>query len=316
MDVDCPALPAGTLGLAAAVTAAVLWAIGSMLYRMVGRVLPPVRLNLAKGLAASLLLAGVVGWQWWRSGAGPLAVPPWMLALLAASGVVGIGCGDTCYFAALNRLGPRRALLLFTLAPVLTALLAWPSLDERPGALQAAGILLTCGGVGWVIAERAPGGGGGFDAAGAWFGVGAALCQAVGSLLSRHVFEQSGCDAALSALVRILGGTAVLLLMLPLDRVLRVAGDQPGVSATRPGPVATWLLLGVAMFLGTFLGIWLQQLAFKLSDNVGVAATLLATSPLFILPLAAAAGERVSARAVAGAALSVLGVAVLLGALG
>ena len=315
MDVDCPALPAGTLGLAAAVTAALLWAIGSMLYRMVGRVLPPVRLNLAKGLAASLLFAGVVGWHWWRPGAGPLAVPPRMLALLAASGVIGIGCGDTGYFAALNRLGPRRVLLLFTLAPVLTALLAWPLLDERPGALQAAGILLTCGGVGWVIAERTPGGGG-FDAAGTWFGIGAALCQAVGSLLSRHVFEQTGCDAALSALVRILGGTAVLLLMLPLDRALRVADDQPGTRATRPGPVATWLLLGAAMFLGTFLGIWLQQLAFKLSDNVGVAATLLATSPLFILPLAAAAGERVSARAVAGAALSVLGVAVLLGALG
>ena len=315
MDVDCPALPAGTLGLAAAVTAALLWAIGSMLYRMVGRVLPPVRLNRAKGLAASLLFAGVVGWHWWRPGAGPLAVPPRMLALLAASGVIGIGCGDTGYFAALNRLGPRRVLLLFTLAPVLTALLAWPLLDERPGALQAAGILLTCGGVGWVIAERTPGGGG-FDAAGTWFGIGAALCQAVGSLLSRHVFEQTGCDAALSALVRILGGTAVLLLMLPLDRALRVADDQPGTRATRPGPVATWLLLGAAMFLGTFLGIWLQQLAFKLSDNVGVAATLLATSPLFILPLAAAAGERVSARAVAGAALSVLGVAVLLGALG
>jgi drug/metabolite transporter (DMT)-like permease len=52
------------------------------------------------------------------------------VGILALSGVIGIGLGDTAYFAAINRLGPRRALLLETLAPPIAALLALVFLQE------------------------------------------------------------------------------------------------------------------------------------------------------------------------------------------
>ena len=70
--------------------------------------------------------------------------------------------------------------------------------------------------------------------------------------------------------------------------------------------------LSLAVLLGTFFGIWLQQIAFKMSDHLGVASTLLATSPLFVLPMVALGGEKLSARAVLGAIIGVTGVAVLL----
>ena len=296
----------GGLGLLAATTAAVLWSVATILYRRAGRVLPPVRMNLFRGIAAILLLGIVLAVESVRADTNPLALSPHLLAWLALSGVVGIGGGDTCYFAALNRLGPRRTLLLFMLAPVLTALLAWPLFGEGLAFRQIAGIALTCGGVTWVIAERTGGSDGHVDALGLTFAFGAAFCQAAGALTSRFVFDHADYGAAPSALIRIAAGVAVLIFALPLDRFLR---DPGGRDAPRAAP---WLTLLAATFLGTFLGIWLQQAAFKFSTHVGVASTLLATSPLFVLPLVAMGGERVSPRAVTGAVIGVLGIAVLL----
>ena len=71
-----------------------------------------------------------------------------------------------------------------------------------------------------------------------------------------------------------------------------------------------WRLVVAATFVGTFLGVVLQQLALK-HAQAGVAQTLLGTSALFILPLVAWRGERVSLRAILGAAVAVVGVAML-----
>lgn len=311
-------LSPGALGLLAATTAALFWAAATILYRRVGRILGPVGMNLAKGIAATLLLGIVVAVTAVRSGENPLALAPGLFSLLALSGVIGLGIGDTCFFAALNRLGARRALLLFMLAPVLTALLAWPGLGETLSLIQVTGIALTCGGVVWVIAERTPGeSDGSVDALGVGLALGAALCQAVGALISRYVFDQAAdYGAAPSALVRLIPGTLVLVFLLPLDRKLHATRDDPPTEEesgrwTRRWS-RIWVNLSLAILLGTFFGIWLQQIAFKWSDQVGVASTLLATSPLFVLPLVALGGEKVSSRAVFGAVIGMAGVALLL----
>lgn len=66
----------------------------------------------------------------------------------------------------------------------------------------------------------------------------------------------------------------------------------------------------VAAFLGTYLAIYLQQTALKYSAT-GIAQALTSTSPLFVLPLAAALGDRVSLRAVGGAVVALVGVGLL-----
>jgi drug/metabolite transporter (DMT)-like permease len=63
------------------------------------------------------------------------------------------------------------------------------------------------------------------------------------------------------------------------------------------------------------MGISLQQFAFKFA-NTGVAQTLLSTSPLFILPITVALGEKVSLRAVAGVVVALAGIAMLFGIVG
>ena len=65
-----------------------------------------------------------------------------------------------------------------------------------------------------------------------------------------------------------------------------------------------------ATFLGTYLGMWLQQTAFKFSQ-AGIATTLSSTSPIFILPFAILTKERLSPRAILGAFVAIGGVTLL-----
>jgi len=65
-----------------------------------------------------------------------------------------------------------------------------------------------------------------------------------------------------------------------------------------------------ASFCGTYLGIWLQQTAIKLTD-AGVASTLMQTSPLFVIPLSLFLGEKVSWRAIAGVIIAITGIGLL-----
>jgi len=299
------------MGEVAALGGAFLWAVASIIYTRVGRAVGPAEMNLLKNVVALVMLGLTLLFlrQALPDAAGPA------VALLLLSGVVGIGLGDTAYFETLNAVGPRRALLLEILAPPLAALLALVFLGERlqPGAWL--GIAVTVVGVIWVITERAPraGGGAAGEAAavaggrmrrGVIFGLLAALSQAGGAVLTRAAFLEADVSPLWSAFLRLAAGAVVLGPWLALTRC-RVGGwlRQPGAAALGGRLLA-------AITLGTYLALWLQQVSLKLT-LAGVAQTLFATSPLFVLPFAAWQGERVSLRAVLGAGVALGGVALL-----
>jgi drug/metabolite transporter (DMT)-like permease len=106
-----------------------------------------------------------------------------------------------------------------------------------------------------------------------------------------------------SSLLRLGGGVIVIL------AILRYQGPIAGPLRPLRSPR---LLAGVALasVLGTYLAIYLQQTALKYAAT-GIAQALTSTSPLFVLPLAAALGDRVSPRAVAGAVVALVGVGIL-----
>ena len=161
--------------------------------------MPPVMLNMSKGLIAVVLLSIVLAVDWFVFGNQPWSMSWEKLALMALSGVIGIGLGDTLFFAGLNRMGARRMLLLFTINPVITVLIAWALMHEPLTGLQVLGIALTCGGVAWVIAERnGERSDGHVDLLGVLYGFGAATCQASGYLLSRHILLPGGMTPAAS----------------------------------------------------------------------------------------------------------------------
>lgn len=288
-------------GELAALAAALLWALASVVYGRIGQQVAPLGLNFSKGIIAIALLIVTLLLQ----GDTRPTMNGSSLGLLLLSGVVGIGLGDTVYFEALRDLGARRALLLEALAPPITALLALVFLQEilDPGAYL--GIVLAIAGVTWVISERLPGSPAplAHPLRGIGFGLLAALGQAGGAVLSRAALAGTAINPLWAALLRISAGVLILLIW-GLARQ-QLAQWFKGLNSRR---LLTALVL--AAFSGTYLGIWLQQIALKYTA-AGIAQTLTATSPLFVLPIAAALGDVISIRAVLGVLVAVGGVALL-----
>lgn len=290
------------MGALAALGAALTWACASFLFERFGRSAGGLALNLVKCVVAAALMFPTLllleGRIW------PTTMDAATTGWLGLSGIVGLSIGDTLWFGCLLRLGARRALLLFTLAPPITAALAHTVLGEPFTATMILGMIITLTGVAWVIGERASASGGasaGVDTVGVLLGCGAAVCQAVGSVLTKYA--GTGESALSVSLVRLTVGALGLLIVVGLSGRLNKA-----VAPLRERRTATALI--AATFLGTYVGIWLMNAGF-LATYVGVASTLNATSPIFALPLAVLVGERVSPRAAIGAVIAVAGVAVL-----
>lgn len=285
-----------------ALGAAFLWALSSLLFKSLGKTIRPLELNLIKGIAGFILFAItslVIGEVF-------TSIRPAAVIALAVSGAVGIGFGDTMFFEAINRLGARRSLLITILAPPMTVIFAWIFLRESLSLFAWVGIVITILGVAWVITEKNKNEQeeNKFNWLGVFFGFLAALTQAAGAVLSRWALTESSVSALQSALIRLLAGTAVLLLWILIRRE-KIGGWL------KPAPKKQlWGILATVILFGTYIAIWMQQLAFKFT-NVGIAQTLLATSPLFILPVSALQKEKISLRSVFGVLVSIAGVALI-----
>ncbi|WP_315791709.1 DMT family transporter [Fischerella sp. JS2] len=327
-------------GEIAALSAACLWAIASVVYGRLGERIPPLQLNLLKGIVAIalLLLTIVLSSELFPS------IAPIPLSLILLSGVVGIGFGDTVFFACINTLGARRALLMGTLAPPITAIGAMIFLQEQLNLSAWCGILLTILGVAWVVTERTPEGRGMggergqgghrsrfsslSDATtslwrGIGFGVLAAVANAVGALFSRAAFAQSIMNPLWAALLRLSAGVLILLIFTFCNTVLksllhkqnlhRQVLESPSenlVSIAKARRSRVLIAIIFAAFCGTYLGIWLQQIALKYTA-AGVASTLVQTSPVFVIPIGMWLGEKVTWRAIAGVIIAIVGVGLL-----
>ncbi|ANM12963.1 MULTISPECIES: DMT family transporter [unclassified Rhizobium] len=228
---------------------------------------------------------------------------------LLLSGLIGIFIGDTLLFATLNRLGPRRAGILFALNAPIASLLGWLVLGEALSSTAVAGIALTAAGVFLAIVfgksrsqihqwETIKGP--------LWIGVllglGAATGQAVGSIIARPVMV-SGIDPFVASLLRV--GMAALCLSILI---------QLPVQSVKPKGPLTFRVAAMTALTGIIaLGMGMTLLLFALAGGkVGIVSTLSATSPAIILPLLwLKTGERPAGGAWAGAALVVVGMALI-----
>ncbi len=290
------------IGEIAALSAACLWAVASVVYGKLGARIPPLQLNLIKGIIAITLFIFTILF----TGEIFPSIATLPMCLLLLSGVVGISLGDTGFFITINSLGARRALLMQTLTSPITAVLALIFLQEKLNTLAWFGILLTILGVAWVVTERTT------DVKhistaefrrGIVCGLLTALAGAVGAVLSRSAIADNQVSPLWAALLRLSAGTLILL-------VWASSRQQTNFSLgnLRNSKVIAGILF--AAFCGTYLGIWLQQTAIKLT-SVGIASTLLQTSPIFVIPFAILMGEKVSIRAILGVLISIMGIALL-----
>lgn len=286
----------------AALGTATCWATTGLLSTDAVRALGPFHFNLIRQGFVTLLLITVV-----LASGNTMDIGLDGVAVLAVSGVIGILLGDTLNFAAVGRLGPRRAGAIFALNAPMAAVLGYTILGETLTLQAAAGIALTVAGVALAILGRPPSGAHRFEVirgglrVGIACGLGAALGQATGSLIARPLMH-GGLDPYLASLIRVgasglaMGMIAALPLAPPMPRAIPAK-----VLALTAATALIGLLLGMTLFLYALQG-----------SQTGIITTLSATSPVIILPLLwLRTGQRPTATSWAGAALAVAGLALI-----
>jgi drug/metabolite transporter (DMT)-like permease len=291
-------------GECSALGTAVCWAVGSNLFAAAGRRMGSMVLNRLRIAVACLLLALVLlvtrgtPWPMWATGT--------QVAVLSLSGLIGFVFGDSFYFRALVILGPGRASLLASSAPVFTALIAWPALGEAPGPLALFGMALTLGGIAWVLWESQHGHQvhvEGSMLVGVGAGLLGALGQAGGYVLSK-VALRTGVDPLSATLIRVTAAVAAIWTLAMFQ------GDVRRSLATLRDRAGAFFMVGGAFF-GPFLGVTLSLAALHYIE-AGVAASITAVYPILAILIAARFhGERLTPRILGGALVSAAGVVVL-----
>lgn len=282
-------------GGAMALLSAAAWALGSVLFGRLGEEVSEAGMNLFKCLVGTLLLGAALV----ATGAPPLDGQT--ISYLVVSGVIGIAIGDTLFFGALVRLGPKLTLIVSNVGPAFTVILAVSLLGERLSGVGAAGMALTLAGATLVSWRRAGPACGPRASRGILWALGAALSTAVAVVLAKvGVREISALEGTT---VRVFAGGVALGLL----------GAVRGTLGTWLGPLrrprTLWFALG-AVFV-SMSGFWLFLLGLKYGDASGV-SVLNSTTPLFVLPIAAMASrERIAASEVAGALMGTVGVAMI-----
>ena len=252
-----------------------------------------------------------------------LVITHWLLAMplpfnagwerwfwLGPSGIIGLVLGDAFLFQAYVWVGPRLGMLIMSSVPVISTLLAWIFLAETLAISQIIGILLTVSGIAWVVLERNNRLRrlsrlirticGGFCLA--W---GAAVGQAVGLIVAKE--RTGGRFPALS-------GNFMRMLVAEARDVEFDAGPRsirPTIQRLNSRPQAVLHIVGGA-FTGPFIGVWLSLAAIELTQ-VGIASTLMALPPVFLLPITHYVfKERIGWWAISGTLMAISGVVVLL----
>ena len=291
-------------GEIAALGTAFCWAIGANLFTVAGRRMGAAVLNRHRLLVGALLLAAAL----WITRGAPW--PSWAsssaVALLAASGLIGFAIGDTWFFRALVILGAGRAVLMSSLAPILTAAIGWPVLGERLGPTALLGVALTVGGVVWVLMEQQThphASRHGKLAAGVVAGLLAALGQAIGYVLSKLALR-TGLDPLSANVIRIVVGAVAIwswaILRGQVGATLGAVRDR-GAAASMVGGTVFGPVLGVVLSLAALAYI-----------EAGVAASIIAINPVLTLLISSRFhGEVFTLRSLLGALLAVAGVVVL-----
>lgn len=286
----------------AALGTAACWATTGVISADGVRALGAFHFNLARQLFVTVLLAVIV-----------LSAGLWMgmdtgtLGILVASGVIGILVGDTFNFAAVGRIGPRRAGAIFALNAPMAAVMGWAFLGEVLGLQAWFGIAVTVAGVALAILGR-PGANAhrlealhGSIVIGVFFGLAGGFGQAVGSLIARPVMT-AGLNPYLASLIRV-GASGLAM------GVMAAMPFAP--AAPRHVSPGALILTAITAVIGLLVGMTLFLYALQ-GSKTGIVATLSATSPVIILPLMwLRTGQRPSFLSVCGAALAVLGLALI-----
>ena len=260
-----------------AILAALCWAIASLISADVTRKIGGLAFNRIRLFSVSIMLISCTFYldTWWT-------INQEFLVTILLSGIIGIFLGDTLLFIGLQKIGPRRNNVLFSLAAPFTVVLNIIFLNEIMSLINLIGCIIVFFGVVVAIAY-----GNSRDKSHRWeivegniylgiiFGVGAALCQAIGLIMMKPILSM-GADPIASASLR--AGISFIFLAFTFFLNYEIFNQKTSLTLKI---ISQSIISG---FLGMALGMSLLLIALQKAD-AGIVATLSSTSPIMILLL-------------------------------
>jgi drug/metabolite transporter (DMT)-like permease len=222
---------------------------------------------------------------------------------LVLSGLVGFVFGDLFLFKSYTLIGSRFAMLIMTLVPPLTAFFGFLILGEKLTMFNFLGMTLAFLGIAIAIFSR---NGKGdrlslkLSPRGILYAFGGAVGQAMGLILSKLGIMDY--DPFAATQIRILAGIAGFAFLVT---VLRRWKTVAAAVLNRPAMLPTTM----GAFFGPFLGVSFSLISIKFTE-AGIASTIMALVPVLIIhPAVVFYRQKVTFAEVAGAIISVAGVA-------
>lgn len=289
------------LGEITSILTAICWTVSALTFSIATRRAGSLTVNLFR-----LLFAMVMYMAWSKVMRGiwlPTDATPEAWKWLSISGLIGFVLGDYFLFTSYNYLSAKVSMLIMSLAPPIATIFGVLILHESFTWLNLVGMFLVLSGIAIVILKREEVDdkmthGLNYPVKGLLLAFGGAAGQGIGAVFSK--LGMGNYDPFASSQIRTITGIIGFFLIISLTRNWRkVKTSILHQKALKP------LLVG--SFFGPFLGVSLSLLAFQ-HTKVGIASTLIATVPVFILlPSVLFMGEKLNWKEVVGAFLAVGG---------
>ena len=282
------------IGEIASLLTAVCWMFSAIFFEKAGRRTGSLSVNIIR-IFLGILFLGITT-LFTRGMFFPMDATAYNWLWLGLSGIVGFFLGDLFLFKSYILIGSRTSQLVMSLAPMITAVIGWFFLQEILSPKSIAGIVVSVGGIMIAVAGKKlklniP-------LRGFLYALGGALGQAVGLILSKK--GMGDYDPIAATQIRAIFGFVAFALLVTFvgrwRRVFMTLRDKTGMKAITIGTV-----------FGPFIGVSLSLYAVQHTET-GIASALMALTPIFIIiPTAIMFKEKITARQVIGALISIGG---------
>jgi drug/metabolite transporter (DMT)-like permease len=289
-------------GELSALLTAILWTGSSLTFASATARVGSVYVNVVRLIAAVIfLLITIVLFRI------DFSVSSVQVLYLSLSGFVGFVFGDTFLFKSYEYNNARISSLIMSAAPAIAAVFAYIFLRETLSLTSIFGMMITLGGIALVVLERkepsshhTP-----ISMIGVVYALLGAAGQAGGLILAKGAFASGPVNGFAATFIRALAATIVLL---PLNYFVG-RFIHPIEVFKKDRKAFGFTMLG--SIFGPYLGVTFSLIAISMT-NVAIAATIMATVPIIMLPTVwLFFRERLSWRAIIGACVAVAGVGIL-----
>ncbi len=226
---------------------------------------------------------------------------------LSLSGLVGLVFGDGFLFKSFQHIGARLSMLIMSLAPPISAILAYIFLDEIISVWGIIGILITILGITIVVLQKQenPSSKYKISRIGILYAFFGAVGQGTGLILAKLAFNQGEINGFVATFYRMI---PAILVLFPLTVLIQKSVNPFRIYSTNKKALAFTV---VGSIIGPYLGITFSLIAIA-NTYVGIAATIMATVPVIMLPLVKYYyREKLSLLSILGAFIAVGGIGIL-----